>query len=141
MESIENGSMVFYERIDNKTFNITSLYFIASKEVIKDKKFDYCDAGAAAVCIEFPADNPIAECSTVMISPMYYGSFGEWNILKLEYDVITKLIQIGLNDKKHNILCRFGTKLCEHISGNLKKFLCRFGTERNLNGTIYCDNE
>lgn len=143
INDVKNGTIVFYDRQDNEQYNTTSLYYMASKEFIKDEMLDYKNAGAIAICIEFPTSNPTASYAALMISPVYMGEIGEWNIISFELDVVNELIMLGMNNSKRNTLCRIGTKILKRISEQYKNIMCRLGTRKDseVHGTIYCNNE
>ena len=93
----------FDERYDSEEYGTTTLYFIASKEMLK--RFiltnDYPEAMSMEISIEFPTDHIETNYADVCVSPTRENENGtedyDWNYVDIPYDEIDELIKLAEN--------------------------------------------
>ena len=86
----------FDERYDDEDSGLTTLYFIAPKEMLTERGYDYSDAVSMEISIEFPLNVVVAEHAYVSISPTNAdGEDYDWNDIDLPYNEIVELITMA----------------------------------------------
>lgn len=86
----------FDERYDNKENRVTTLYFIAPKDLLVKYDYDYPEAVSAEISIELPFNHLAAECGYASISPTDEdGTDYDWNDIDLPVDEIHELIRLA----------------------------------------------
>ena len=92
----------FEERFDNDTYNTTTLYFIAPKEMLKTMMVkDYPEAISMEISIEFPIDCIEARYADVCVSPTNEeGEDYDWYDIDLPYNEIEALIELAKKNLK-----------------------------------------
>lgn len=86
----------FDERYDDTESELTTLYFIASKEMLAELGFDYPDAVSMEISLEFPLGTLVAERADACISPTDEdGTDYDWNDVDLPYNDVVELILLA----------------------------------------------
>ena len=91
----------FDERHDNEEYGITTLYFIAPKEMLKTfiPTNDYPEAVSMEISIEFPTDHIEADYANVCVSPTREDENGtedyDWYDVDIPNDEIEELIKLA----------------------------------------------
>ncbi len=95
----------FDERCDNEEYGITTLYFIAPKEMLKEfipTEF-YPDAISMEISIEFPTNHIEANYANVYVSPTREDENGtedyDWHDANIPHDEIKGLIKLAKKNK------------------------------------------
>ena len=96
-------SIIFDERYDYEDYATTTLYFIASKEMLK--RFiptnDYPEAISMEISIEFPTEHIEANYADVCVSPTREDENGtedyDWYDVDIPCDEIDELIKLAEN--------------------------------------------
>lgn len=81
---IDISKIKFEEAYDNAPFDEYTLYFIAPKDLVKDK---YPEAEHSTISLELTT-------RTTMISPTKDGMDYDWSDIELDNDTIDKLIEL-----------------------------------------------
>lgn len=86
----------FDERYDDENSKLTTLYYIAAKEMLIEYGYNYPEAVSMEISIEFPLNNLVAEHAYVSISPTNEeGTDYDWNDINLPYNEINELIKLA----------------------------------------------
>ena len=81
---IDISKIKFEEAYDNEPFDEYTLYFIAPKDLVKDK---YPEAEHSTISLELTT-------RTIMISPTKDGMDYDWSDIELDNDTIDRLISL-----------------------------------------------
>lgn len=81
---IDISKIKFEEAYDNAPFDEYTLYFIAPKDLVKDK---YPEAEHSTISLELTT-------RTIMISPTKDGMDYDWSDIELDNDTIDRLIEL-----------------------------------------------
>ena len=81
---IDISKIKFEEDYDNELFDEHTLYFIAPKDLVKDK---YPEAEHSTISLELTT-------RTIMISPTKDGMDYDWSDIELDNDTIDRLIAL-----------------------------------------------
>lgn len=92
---IEISKIKFEEAYDNAPFDEYTLYFIAPKDLVKDK---YPEAEHSTISLELTT-------RTTMISPTKDGMDYDWSDIELDNDTIDRLIELYVlhKNRKENV--------------------------------------
>lgn len=81
---IDISKIKFEEDYNNELFDEHTLYFIAPKDLVKDK---YPEAEHSTISLELTM-------RTIMISPTKDGTDYDWSDIELDNDIIDRLIEL-----------------------------------------------
>ena len=86
----------FDRKYDDEDSGLTTLYFVAPKEMLSERGYEYPDAVLMEIRIEFPLNVIFAEHAYASISPINADSLCyDWNDIYFPYDEIVELISLA----------------------------------------------
>lgn len=102
--NIDISKIKFEEAYDNAPFEEFTLYFIAPKDLVKDK---YPEAEYSTISLELTT-------RTTMISPTKNGMDYDWSDIKLDDDTMDRLIRLY-------VLSKYTLSTHEEVNKNAKR--------------------